>query len=182
MLRKCFMAVAKPKVVAISLAVTVPLFVILNRIDGIIAGNSGMGVIYLQLAFIKEYFIPVVASWGTQGMDLFLRTIWLDFLLPPAYALVLSSFYALIVRGGGAASDQAIKKIDLVHFLLPAAAALCDYTENIIHIVILSWRWYSGWMIAAGSTAALIKWALLAYMVLALAARYVKRHGRIVSS
>lgn len=171
--KRIAVAIAKPWVVIISMAVTVSLLMILRRIDHVIAGETGMGVLYLQLSFLKEFFVPVVASWGNRGIDIFLRTVWLDFILPLSYALLLSSFYSLVAKNRPLSDPADMPRRDRINLLIPAAAAICDFCENGIHIIILSNRWFFEWLIAAGSVMALIKWALLAYTVLAIMKRYL---------
>jgi len=163
----------------ISLILTICLFIILRRIDGIIAGNSGLGVVHLQFAFIKEYFVPVIASWGTMGIDIFLQTIWLDFVFPLCYATLLSSFYAFVTVKNNSSRQMLIKKRDVINFTIPFIAAIFDYIENAFHIFILSRRWYFDSLVAAGSIAALIKWSLLAYIVCAIFIKYLSemRHS-----
>jgi hypothetical protein len=172
-MKRIFSAIARPWVVFLSVAATVSLMILLRRIDNAIAGDTGMGVLYLQLSFLKEFFVPVVASWGNRGIDIFLRTIWLDFVLPPFYALLLTSFYALVAKRKPLAGADGMPRRERINLFVPAAAALCDYCENCIHVIILWNRWFFGWLIAAGSIMALMKWALLAYMVLAIMKRYM---------
>ena len=131
----------------------------------------------LQLSFLKQYFVTVVATWGNRGIDIFLQTIWLDFILPPAYAVLLASFYAYL-NAGSDEEQKEIKRKDLIHFTLPFIAALCDYLENTAHIVILSYRWFFDSLILAGSVMALAKWAIAAYMVFVIITQYLRSMRR----
>lgn len=178
MLRRIFIIASKKWILITALVFTVGLFFLLRKIDNLIAGNAGMGVVYLQFAFIEDYFIPVVASWGTRGIDIFLQTIWLDFIFPVCYATLLSSFYAGIVINKNNADPTDIARGDLVHFLIPVIAALFDFIENGLHIFILSLRWYFNPLIATASLASLIKWSLLAYMILAIIRQHLKQDRR----
>ncbi len=160
---KCdpFYTLASRKTVFFSLAATAILGLILARIDTAMAGEGGSGVVYLQFAFTRSNFEMVLASWGKKGIDLFLKTLWIDFLYPLAYALLFASAQALLLfRKRG--KDYSPASWDYFWLLVPAVAALFDYLENIFHYLILTFHLFSGYWIQIASGFALCKWTLLA--------------------
>ena len=160
-LDRIYMAFTGRQAILISVAATTLLTIVLNRIDTMMAGPDGMGVAYLQLSFSREYFETVIASWGPGRVDIFLRTIWIDFLYPPAYAFLLSSAPAFFTAKKSGFSAESIVTADRIFLVLPFAAALFDYTENILHIIILKKHLFNSWIIFAASSAASIKWLLI---------------------
>jgi hypothetical protein len=152
---------ASRKIIIISLAATALLGLILARIDTAMAGEGGPGVVYLQLAFTRANFEMVLASWGKKGIELFLDTLWIDFLYPLAYATLFASAQAMLLFRKRDHVDD-ITSWDRFWLLVPVVAALFDYMENILHYLILSFHLFNGYWIQAASGFALCKWTLLA--------------------
>jgi len=167
---RIYLFLSEGRVVLFSLFITAVLSIILIKVDSVISGPEGMGVVYLQFAFIREYFEGVLLSWGKSGVDFYLNTIWIDFIYPLFYALLLSSARIYFV--------QKIKKNEIAgageifFMILPFIAAVFDYAENILHIVILSQRNYSDLLIMSASIAALFKWFILVVCLLAFLIKY----------
>jgi hypothetical protein len=173
MIKRLFEILSNKWIVIITLVTTICLFIILGRIDAAVAGSEGMGVIYLQMAFLKSYFVGVIATWGVEGVNLFLGTIWLDFIFPVSYGILFASLYATITSDDESFSIDSIASIDKISFLLPLCAASFDYLENISHIVILVFRLYYNPMTIMASTFAFLKWLLLLLSILMIARKYI---------
>jgi len=154
-------------VLLFSLCAVVVFTLLLSRIDAKIAGKDGPGVVYLQLAFFRENFEAVISAWGPEGVSFFLKTIWIDFIYPISYAVLLASaplFLSKFVRDSY--GDIDFKAVDdkipiAVIIIIPFLAAFFDYIENILHAVILSRRVFSDSIIFTASVAATLKWALI---------------------
>lgn len=163
----------------ISAAFAAVFTVVMNNIDLIIAGPYGKGSLYLQLSFTKENFISVLNNWGPEGIAYFLDTIWLDFLYPPMYALLLSSGAANTVKKLNELSktDEEISGLKLS---IPFIAAGFDYTENLAEIYILKNNLFTDFNIAAASSISAIKWTLILVSVFNVVKEYLKlRRARI---
>ena len=111
-LNSMYIAFTARSAVLISLALTAVLAILLSRVDTLMAGPDGMGVVYLQLSFSRVNFESVIASWGPGGMYIFLQSIWLDFIYPPAYATLLSSAPAFFSAKGQDFSIESISSAE----------------------------------------------------------------------
>lgn len=145
---------------ALSFTGTVILSYILLGIDQRLA-NDGMGVVYLQLSFTSFNFRGVLLSWGPEGIELFLSTIWLDFIFPVAYSLLLSSTASLLLRQRTISENPSIAGFMYAACFAPFVAAAFDYIENLLHIIIISNRLFFDVIIAAASAMAAVKFILL---------------------
>ncbi|MFW5770128.1 MAG: hypothetical protein ACOCX9_01705 [Spirochaetota bacterium] len=145
---------------ALSFAGTVFLSYILLGIDQRLA-NDGMGVVYLELSFTSFNFRGVLLSWGPDGIDLFLSTIWLDFIFPVAYSLLLSSTASQLLRVRTINENPSIAGFMYAACFAPFVAAAFDYVENLLHIIIISNRLFSDILIAMASSMAAFKFILL---------------------
>jgi hypothetical protein len=94
--------------------------------------SGDTGLIDLQLAFTKGRAEKILSAWGSAGQNHFLKTIWIDFIYPVAYALLLSSLIILI--HGKKRFFLNDSKINLL-LSMPAFSALLDMIENVIEIV-----------------------------------------------
>ncbi len=145
---------------ALSFTGTVVLSYILLGIDQRLA-NDGMGVVYLQLSFTSFNFRGVLLSWGPDGIELFLSTIWLDFIFPVAYSLLLSSTATLLLRQRTISENPSLAGFMYAACFAPFVAAAFDYIENLLHIIIISNRLFSDMIIAVASAMAAVKFILL---------------------
>jgi len=145
---------------AVSFAGTMLLSYILLGIDQRLA-NDGMGVVYLELSFTSVNFRGVLLSWGPDGIELFLSTIWLDFIFPVAYSLLLSSTASLLLRQRTISETPSLAGFMYAACFVPLVAAALDYIENMLHIIIISNRLFSDTLIAVASAMAVFKFILL---------------------
>ena len=165
MLRKLYLLFTEKKVVLFTLVVTSLLILITSRIETKIAGSSGMGLIYMQISFTRQNFEAVVASWGRGGVELYLKTIWIDFLYPVFMAALLSSSAAYFAWRAKKNLKEEIGRIDLVLFAVPFVGALLDFAENILHVIILGQRIFTEEIIF---TASLVSTARLFILVVGI--------------
>jgi len=145
---------------ALSFTGTVILAYVLLGIDQKLA-KDGMGVVYLQLSFTSFNFRGVLLSWGPDGIELFLSTIWLDFIFPVAYSLLLSSTATLLLRQRTISENPSLTGFMYTACFAPFAAAAFDYVENLLHIIIITNRLFSDMIIAVASAMAAVKFILL---------------------
>jgi len=82
-------------------------------------------IIELQLSFTKISFLNNVSAWGDRGVQVYLNTLWIDYIFPLAFG---TFFYSLLV------SLKSNRKITY----LPIIAAASDYVENTLHYLMLS--------------------------------------------
>lgn len=169
----------KKPVLFISLGATVLFALLLARIDTQVAGSGGLGVVYLQLSFSKKIFESILASWGSEGIKLFISTLWLDFLYPLSYSFMISSALAhVFTRNLG--QEQSFSTQQVLFIAAPFAAALFDYLENILHYIIITQRLFTETLILGASISATVKWVLIGISLLTLVgqvaqARFSKR-------
>jgi len=122
------------------------------------------GAVALQLAFSSQAFADILRHWGTEGVRAYQRsTLSIDYLFPIAYALCLSSSIAWL--SSGADSTEPGRGMLLI-FALPWAAALFDYAENTLHLILLrQTEQLSATLVLLASVAAAVKWGLIAFCV-----------------
>ncbi len=161
----------KKSVLFFSIASSLVLTLILVKIDNMTAGPSGMGVSYLQLSFTKESFLRIISLWGDYGVDLFLKTIWIDYFYTVTYSLLIAggmiiAEFKLLEYG------KTFSRLGQKLFILPFIAAVFDMIENSIHIYILVNRFYNDYIILAASITASIKWFLIIISLLIFLKRY----------
>lgn len=128
--------------------------------------RGGSSVFSLQLAFTADNFRAVLESWSADGITHFQQTLWLDYLFPLAYACSLAG---IIARLRPAQGDVQPPRLPLVLFTASFLAALADYTENTLHLIILSdTAALSAPLILPASIAATLKWGLITIDFLAI--------------
>ncbi|MFZ5889425.1 MAG: hypothetical protein ACOYYF_18460, partial [Chloroflexota bacterium] len=119
----------------------------------------------LQLAFTAEKFQAVLAAWGEQNVRAYINGMWLDFLYPIAYALALSSWLAVLTHR----PDRPPARLTLSLFAAPFLAALLDYVENTLHLLMLAiLHTTPPALVLLASLAAAVKWTLAGLSILAI--------------
>jgi len=157
--------VARAPVVRFSLFLTVlatVAFVVFDR--GRPPGTPG--VVALQLAFSADAFRRIIAQWGAAGVQAYrVSTLCIDSWFPIAYSLLLASLIAVLA----ARSGRVPAKLRLSLFALPFFAALLDWIENTLHLILLREPHHiSTPVVFIASVAAVIKWGLIALSVLVI--------------
>lgn len=119
----------------------------------------------LQLAFRAEKFQAVLAAWGERNVAAYVSGMWLDFLYPLAYALALSGWIAVLTRR----ADTPPSRFTLALFAAPLLAALLDYVENSLHLLMLvGLNTAPPALVFLASLAAAVKWGLAGLAILAI--------------
>lgn len=114
------------------------------------------GYIALQLSYTAERFNEVLELWGPENSLRYQHSMWADFLFPISYAVL---FTGLLVRIGRQ-HDPALF-VQTVWFA-PTLAALLDYLENILHLILLTkGAPYSPQLVQFSANIAMMKWVLL---------------------
>ncbi|MFZ5883786.1 MAG: penicillin acylase family protein [Chloroflexota bacterium] len=117
----------------------------------------------LQLAFTAEKFQSVLAAWGEPNVRDYVSGMWLDFLYPLAYALALSSWLAVLTHR----PDHPPARLTLTLFSAPFLAALLDYIENSLHLLMLTVLHETpAALVFLASLAAAVKWTLAGLAIL----------------
>jgi len=139
--------VSQKQIVLASGVMTLLLFIaVIFLAEPAIKGNTGKGMVSLQLAFTKEHGQEILAVWGTRGMSEFRRWIAADY----AYLLAYSVFLAgLLVRAGarpgtvrlaflGGALDAIENTMELFFLSLPQKFPAVLF---FIHSLLSSMKW-----------------------------------------
>jgi hypothetical protein len=162
----------------ISGALTAAIFIGFRFVLDLPAGAPS--VLALQLAFSEGTFRDIIDEWGAAGVDSYRASMCLDMLFPAVYATFLTSLLIWLEQRHNADRTpgpvrRAAFWLDVLNpfrprgaawLLLPVIAALGDYVENVLHLIILAdTSSLSAALILLASLAAAIKWALLAVIV-----------------
>lgn len=167
---RLYHALTDPRITWIAAVAAAVLLVLLWALAG--ASGGGMSVIGLQLAFTPENFLAVVEGWGAAGVAQFQQTIWLDYLFPVAYAVLLASLLARLTAWPDRPPDRA----RLILFALPFVAALCDYLENALHLILLSDPpVFPAGTVLLASVVAAIKWVLIGLSAVVIVLLLIRR-------
>lgn len=132
----------------------------------------------LQLAFSAEKFQSVLAAWGESNARAYVSGMWLDFLYPLAYALALSSWLAVLTHR----ADRLPSRLTQTFFAAPFLAALLDYLENSLHLLMLTVLHATpAALVFLASLAAAVKWTLAAISIGAIVILLFARIAKIVN-
>lgn len=119
----------------------------------------------LQLSFKVTRALKVLAIWGSDGIESYLRNIWMDFIYAATYGLFLAGVLAFLALRKGAV----LTNTHVLLCSLPILAIPFDYIENSLHIIMLSAGWIpDANLLLLASIASATKWFLLALSVLAI--------------
>jgi hypothetical protein len=104
-------------------------------IDPLFRASTDPTLVDLQLAFNSMRFHDIIAAWNKSidgGIEMYkLSIMLLDYLYPVIYSAMLAFAYAVVRK-----NDQPTH-LDKVLFTLPFIAAIFDYIENTIHLLLL---------------------------------------------
>jgi len=129
---------------------------------------AGMSdVLDFQLAFSVERAHVVVERWGSEGVAAYRGSMALDYPYALAYGAALSGLVARAWGGPRWPESAALRAL----FFAPWLAALLDMVENGVHLWVLQPPvQLTPTAVVLASTAAALKWALAALLLLALLA------------
>ncbi len=150
---------------------TVIFFIIFGLIGPDLPDNAP-GIVDLELAFDKTEFRRIITLWGAEAVDQFRDTLWLDTLFPVVYAIFFASALATLTVHPERYPGWIVRGL----FALPFVAALCDLTENALHLIILRDPvTLPAALIFLASVAAAIKWALLGFAAVVIMILLIQR-------
>lgn len=158
LLNTAFRRLGKGSVAAVGLVLTVLGLLGFSAL-GADKPAGGPSQIALQLAFSEDAFGRIVAQWGAEGVRTYRDvTLGLDYLFPIAYALCLSGAIAWLTRARG----RDPTRLELALFAMPWVAALLDWVENTLHLLLLGdLTRISAAPVLLASLAAAAKWCLM---------------------
>ena len=114
------------------------------------------GYMSLQLSISVERFSEVLDIWGPENVLRYQYSMWADFLFPLSYAVLFTSLLVWIGR------HRERSQFEQTVWFAPSLAALMDYVENILHMILLTkGAPYSPQLVLFSSNAAMVKWVLL---------------------
>ncbi len=129
----------------------------------------------LKLAFSEDRFSDIVHQWAVAGtLPLEERNLWIDFLFPCAYAVLLSSLLAWVAKGLYEEWPRGFVPL----LALPLVAGMLDWVENVLLLSLLR-DTSSFWapMILVASAVSLVKWLLLLVSTLTTVYRVLRQLG-----
>ncbi len=151
---------------------TVVLAIIIMKIDAGLAGFGGRGIMYLQTAFTRNEFMEVLSAWRSGGVDIFLSTLWINYIYAASYAVLFASSQAYFTMARIKAGPEPVRVSDLVFFILPFVAAIFDWIAVALLQLLFSGRNLSEDLILAMSVTATVKWALIVACLILLLRSY----------
>lgn len=160
------------KVAPAAFVATSVLTLVLWRIDGELTGGMGESSLYLQLAFSRARFENILASWRPGGLDHFIGTLWINFLYAVAYAVLLASAPLYFSKSRGRSEPASMTALDKLVFMLPFCAGACDWIVHALYIAYFTGLLTGGAVIGAISSAAVLKWLLIATCAVVLIKSY----------
>lgn len=132
-MKSLFDYLGRRSVILPALVAAVGLGVALALADARFAGLAGEGILAYQGAFTKARTLQILSQWGEAGVALYLKTVWLDYLFPIAFAVFFGGLIALLLRNKRGKPSV----IHLALFSLPFLAAFFDYVENTLQIYLV---------------------------------------------
>jgi hypothetical protein len=165
------------KVLLISGAATVLLFLVLTIVDRELASvDGGASILDLEWSGSASAADTILLGWGDRGMRLARISLWIDF--------AFLAFYSTFLAVAAAETKDAMKARDfpsltLLGYATPAfaiGAGLCDLAENIIWLLVLDGKASNA--VATATVFAIMKFSLigfvLGYLLIGLAARLAR--------
>jgi hypothetical protein len=123
----------------------------------------GISPLMFQLSFDSNSLADIITAWGDNGIELFRKHFYMDFLHPVIYSsfqFFLLCYLRSKLRGYGTSRDIP------AYFLLPFAAAAIDLAENFLELAIIRrGTEIPGWMAFANGLLSSSKWALAAISI-----------------
>jgi hypothetical protein len=118
--------------------------------------ENSPGYMALQLSISVERFSEVLDIWGPENTLRYQHSMWADFLFPLSYATLFTGLLVWIGR------HREHSQFEQSVWFAPMLAALMDYVENILHLVLLTkGEPYSPQLVLFSSNVAMVKWVLL---------------------
>lgn len=168
---RAYLFLSQKTVTIISLFASAVMMILTWKIETVI-DPSGEGAVGLQLAFTTEQARALLSSWREGGADIFLRTVWLNYLYAFSLSVLLASAPAYFARQRSGFNPEAVPARDLLFSLAPFAACLCDWAVQTMLVVLFSGNAINVPIIRAISVTAVVKWLILAFCIVVLLRSY----------
>ncbi len=126
---------------------------------------------HFEFTFTKASALELLAQWGESGKMSFNQLIYLDFIYPISYSILLSS---LIVRTYSIKKTYSQLQNTLVY--LPFLICLFDWIENIMEVLIINNpHAYTNLFYFTHSSFATTKWLGLLFILILLSKRFIMK-------
>lgn len=168
---RAYLFLSQKPVTIISLCATFVITLLVWKIEATI-DPSGGGMAGLQLAFTVERVRVILSSWRDGGADLFLRTVWLNYLYALSLSVLLSSAPGYFARQRIGFSPDAVPRRDVIYSLVPFIACLCEWAVQSMLVVLFSGGAINDYLVCAISVTVLVKWLILAWCLAILLRSY----------
>lgn len=138
------------------LFMAIMMVICMKFVNPAIDGQNGASLLELQLAFDKELGLEIINRWGADGIAVYLRWGFTDYLYAVSYSLFLASLLAVQLFR---TEKEGAPLLSLTPFLALAAGA-CDWLENILEYFFINNPLnFPAGLFFAHSLVALLKWA-----------------------
>lgn len=168
---RAYLFLSQKSVTIISMCATVVITFLIWKIEAEI-DPSGGGTVGLQLAFTNEQVRAILSSWNDGGVDLFLRTAWLNYLYAVSLSILLASAPGYFARQRSGFNPEAVSTRDALFSLVPFIACLCDWAVQTMLLVLFSGGAIDVLLIRVLSVTAVVKWLILALCLAILLRSY----------
>lgn len=139
---------------------------ILLVIDYKIVGESHFEILAWQLTSSKSESLKLIQLWGQEGVQWYLKTVWIDYLFPIAYSILGAS---LLTRTLFEIPLKNRHKMMAFLIMMPFLAAFFDFVENAYQIVqVLRGASLPEWLFTMTFVIALCKWSFVIFSVLVI--------------
>jgi hypothetical protein len=137
------------------------------------------GTIDLQFAFSRARFDQIVLRWDEAGvLEMQRRNLWIDLLFPLAYSFLFSGLLWALALPSDARPGRGLALL----LTLPFIAGMLDWLENGLQILVLGQgSAHLACLVLLSSTAAAVKWVLLAVSGVAVIVAAVRRRLGVAS-
>ena len=157
--QKLYTTLHNKKVLLTSFGATVIFTLILTRMEHAFSGNSGAGYFAIQLSFSRQAFEMVLASWGSEGISIFLKSLWIDLIYIVSYTTLFLSapvFFHNLKNQKNSTNEHYNTKL----FIIPLIGASFELIENLLLNIIITQRLFTDELIFVSSIASSIKFLM----------------------
>ena len=138
------------------IAMSVMFMIVMLVVNPLIDGDTGLGVLQLQLAFSSQLGAHIVSQWGELGISNFQRFIVADYLYALSYSVFFASVLSVLIIRKGKQHQLGYTWVVYLAFV----AGLFDWIENSIQLLFISNpEMVSNSLFIAHSVLASLKWA-----------------------
>ncbi len=150
-----------------SIPVVILFMIIFTLFELQIDPNGPGAITAFQLAFSSHRAHELLNQWGYNGVNIFRISLFIDMIFPITYVLLLSSGIAYFSKNSVNGNDVSSRVLFV--FSLPFIAALFDWAENFLQLVMITDTTF----ISDASAMLVGMYALLKFLFLGIAAIYL---------